>query len=161
MPVLAGDGGPPQSVSLPTQCARTPFDAVVLGPALDAFNRERAANGMGQLTENPALTEAATAQALDMAAEGLLTHVDSHGNTFLERAASAHYDGQPRAENLAWQQKTAAHVASAWLNSPAHRHNILLPDVNDIGFGYACNPKTGRFWVMVLGWRGRALLGAR
>lgn len=158
---MAGDGSMPHAVSFPTQCERTPFDAVVLGPALDAFNRERATHGMGALREDPALTEAANLQAREMAAQGLLTHLDERGGTFVERAIGAHYRGQPRAENLAWQQKSAALVASAWLDSPAHRHNILLPDVDDVGFGYACNPQTGRFWVMVLGRRGQAMLGAR
>ncbi|QCI78662.1 CAP domain-containing protein [Hankyongella ginsenosidimutans] len=114
---------------------------------------------MGALSEDPALTEAANQQAREMALQGQLTHVDDKGGTFVERAIGAQYSGQPRAENLAWQQKSATHAATAWLNSPAHQHNILLPDVDDAGFGYACNPETGRFWVLVLGRRGQALLG--
>ena len=161
LPALAGGSGAPVAVSAPTRCELTPFDATAIGPALDVFNRERAAHGMGALSEDPALTEAANQQAREMALQGQLTHVDDKGGTFVERAIGAQYSGQPRAENLAWQQKSATHAATAWLNSPAHQHNILLPDVDDAGFGYACNPETGRFWVLVLGRRGQALLGAR
>lgn len=161
LPAMAGDGAPDMPVSLATRCELTPFDATVISPALDMMNSERAAKGMGTLTEDPALSEAASAQAADMARRGVLTHTDAAGQAFVQRAVRAQYSGQPRAENLAWHQKSAAHAAAAWLASPAHRDNIMMPEVDEVGFGYACDPKTGRFWVMVLGRRTQAILGAK
>ena len=45
----------------------------------------------------------------------------------------------PPAENIAWGYRSGAEVVSAWMNSPAHRANIVNCEARSVGALYAAN----------------------
>ena len=52
-------------------------------------------------------------------------------------------------ENIAAGQKSSAEVVEAWMNSPAHRENIMNPKFRELGVGYLYQPnlKYKHYWA--------------
>ncbi|KAM3096790.1 CAP domain-containing protein [Phormidesmis sp. 146-35] len=63
-----------------------------------------------------------------------------------ERVRKAGYNWSGVAENIAKGQQTPEQVMSSWMNSPGHRANLLAPQYQHLGVGYA-----NRFWTQVFG----------
>ncbi|WP_447976628.1 CAP domain-containing protein [Candidatus Nitrospira bockiana] len=121
---------------------------------LRLVNVERATRGLAPVTENPALQRAAQWMANDLASRELLDHTDSRQRDVPARLRAFDYR-RPRlvAENVAEGQERPADVVNSWLTSPAHRTNLLHPDVREAGVGFA-RSKAGRgYWVLDLGRR--------
>lgn len=149
-PCLAGGGDAEIPVTGRADCAVGP-QAVDPAAALDAANRLRAAAKLPPVAWSAALARAAQAHAEDLAARARLSHIGGNGSRMTERVQTAGYAGFARAENVAWNQPNTGEVMEAWAESAAHRENMLLPDVREIGIGYACASDKGRFWVLDLG----------
>lgn len=121
--------------------------AVVPAEIVALTNDERTQNGVGQLSTNALLTQAAQAKADDMAAKGYFSHVAPDGETPWQWIADAGYQYQYAGENLAVQFVNSSDVVNAWMASPTHRDNIVKPVYTDIGVGvanglYQGNPAT-------------------
>ena len=120
-------------------------------------NRIRSSNGLGSLALTAELDEAAQGHAADMAARGRLSHTGSDGSGADDRILRAGYRYREYAENIAQGQTSVAETVASWMDSSGHRANMLLPDVRDLGVGYAEGQPAGRvpgnYWVIVLGWR--------
>lgn len=89
----------------------------------------------GSFRLNGDLCESAQARAEKMAREGRMYHEPD----WWKRIEQAGYHGGPTAENLAIDfdyPEEAAQVMKAWLNSLAHRRNVMGP-YGEIGIGYA------------------------
>ena len=131
-----------------------PQNATVVAQAIiDLTNFERSQNGVGPLTVNAALTQAATLHSQDMARLDVMAH-DIPGvplATLTDRAAYVHYSYQLLGENIAFNQADAASVIAAWMNSPPHRENMLNPAFTDIGVGIAWNSQGYPYYTMMLG----------
>lgn len=131
-----------------------PQNATVVTQAIiDLTNYERAQNGVGPLTVNPALTQAAALHSQDMARLNDMAH-DIPGvplASLTDRAAYVHYSYQLLGENIAFNQADAASVIAAWMNSPPHRENMLNPAFTDIGVGIAWNSQGYPYYTMMLG----------
>lgn len=56
-------------------------------------------------------------------------------------------------ENVAYGYTTAASVQRGWMNSPAHRANILAPDFDTIGVGVARSSTGTLYYAVVFGGR--------
>ena len=104
-------------------------------------NQTRLANGLTALVENPALVAAAEAYA-DLHAHVSPDRLDHtlNGSTVGTRADAAGYVGWMfLGENLVWSTfdgcRSAEDLVQGWLNSPAHRDNMLNPALNEIGVG--------------------------
>jgi uncharacterized protein YkwD len=98
-----------------------------------AVNATRAANGVGPLSVDDALTRAARHQSRVLLARDVLSHGDFAGR--LRRFGAT---GRMLGENLAWGSAGAADprsIVQAWMRSPGHRENLLRPGFRRIGLG--------------------------
>lgn len=97
-------------------------------------NRERINNGLAPLKVNYELTSAAEAKSTDMIQRHYFDHY-ALGLTPWMFIKNANYNYQYAGENLAMDFETSEGMVSAWMNSPAHRANILNPKYEEIGIG--------------------------
>lgn len=122
-------------------------------PVADLTNAERRRAGLTAVALSPKLNLAAQLQADQLASQHVLEHEVRGGRypTPGDRLTAAGYSWRAYGENIASGQPTAAAVVAAWMNSPAHRANILNPSFTDVGTGYATD-NTGRpYWVQLFG----------
>ncbi len=97
-------------------------------------NRARAGAGCAALRVDPRVTRAAQAHSDDMSGGDYFEHDSLDGRSFADRMRAAGYR-EPGGENIAFGQRSAAEVMTAWLDSPGHRRNILDCDLTTIGVG--------------------------
>lgn len=117
---------------------KTDFLASVLPGALVALtNHDRAASGIGGVTEDQLLSKAAQAAAEDMAAKGYFAHVSPDGKSPWYWLDSVGYQYSYAGENLAVNFTDSSEVETAWMNSPTHRANIEKPQYTKVGIGTA------------------------
>lgn len=114
-------------------------------------NAERANHGMGPLSAEPRLTQAAQAHSDDMAARDYFDHASLDGRQPADRVRATGYDYSRVAENIAAGQPTPAEVVEGWMNSPGHRANILTPELTQIGIGIAHGGSYRIYWTQVFG----------
>lgn len=112
------------------------------------MNEVRADHGRSPLRRVSTLTRAARGHSRGMAARGVLTHDGPTGRPFWTRVVAAGYPrDRAMAENIA--QVPRCGVAAArltvrlWMNSPAHRANLLSRRYRTVGAGVACAPRRG------------------
>jgi uncharacterized protein YkwD len=103
----------------------------------------RASYGLGPVSVDPRLNQAAQSQAAVLAGTGQLTHGD-----FGARMARYGVRGQA-AENLSAGTYTIADTVALWIRSPGHNANLLLPGVQRIGLGRSAW-SFGSSWALVL-----------
>jgi uncharacterized protein YkwD len=105
---------------------------------LSATNSAREAAGIPALTVNTKLNTAAAAKLRDMQANGYWDHYRPSDHkapwAFMEEAGYAY---KVAGENLARGFRTAEGITEAWLNSPAHRANLLSAKYTEVGFADA------------------------
>lgn len=107
-------------------------------------NKEREKAGLSVLVTHGLLQQVADAYAMDMATRDFFAHRDPDGDSSVDRIRAIGYLDEPcdctwsyaTGENIAKGQKTAAEVVKDWMNSPAHRENILNPRYTQIGIGF-------------------------
>ena len=115
-------------------------DAIVL-EELAAINAERGAVDLPPLILALELQDVADARAVALSATGQLSHTDPAGQdtvTLLDRAGIA-FDrfGENLGECETSVADMAATLHAAWMESPAHRANILDPGFGRVGVGFA------------------------
>lgn len=120
---------------------------VVSAAGAAELNTLRAQYGLPALRPDATLGRIAEGHASDMMANGFFGHVSSNGDTIVERTRAQGYGFCHVAENLAKGQRSFDTVLQHWMTSPAHRRNVLHPNVT--GFGLVRAP--GNLWVLVLG----------
>jgi uncharacterized protein YkwD len=127
--------------------------AVVGQATLCLLNQQRAANGIGPLVENAALTTASAGYSQRMVAQGFFAHESPDGGTLVQRLTAVGYLGGDDAwvvgENIGWGQAslaTARSMVDAWMNSPGHRENLLSADYSEVGLGLALGTPTDQTW---------------
>jgi uncharacterized protein YkwD len=127
--------------------------AVVGQATLCLLNQQRAANGIGPLVENAALTTASAGYSQRMVAQGFFGHESPDGGTLVQRLTEVGYLGDDDAwvvgENIGWGQAslaTARSMVTAWMNSPGHRENLLSADYSQVGLGLALGTPTDQTW---------------
>ncbi|HTZ89997.1 MAG TPA: CAP domain-containing protein [Alloacidobacterium sp.] len=101
---------------------------------LDLTNRARSDQGLQPLHWSPALAAAAQSHAQKMFDQHSLSHQLPGEPDLQTRAAQAGAHFREIAENVA-MGNGAEGVQKEWMNSPAHRANILDPRLSDIGIG--------------------------
>ena len=110
------------------------------------INDVRAENGVAIVMENAMLNTAASAHASDMVDNSYLSHTNLDRMTPGNRATAAGYDWDFMAENIARGFSTESSVVQAWMDSPAHRDNMVDPRPEEFGLG-----RDGTTWVLMLG----------
>ena len=106
------------------------------------LNKKRASKGMGGLSVNGNLTDAAQRHTNHMVDHDCFAHVCSGEASMVSRIKSTGYlDGASSwsvGENIAWGENelgTPAAIVAAWMDSPSHRANILNKSFDDLGVG--------------------------
>lgn len=98
-------------------------------------NTQRSNNGIAPLRINNQLTQAATAKATHMFANNYWAHTAPDGTTPWFFVQSSGYAYTTAGENLAKNFLTSTGVVNGWMNSAAHRANILNAAFVDVGYG--------------------------
>ena len=109
------------------------YAAVVAAVLVDMANQDRGENRLDGLTINPVLTRAAQMKADDMAAKSYCAHTSPEGVTPWHWFQKAGYAYTYAGENLAIDFSDSDAVNAAWMNSPAHRANILDQHFTEVG----------------------------
>ncbi len=104
---------------------------------LQDTNQQRLANHVSGLAINNKLTSAAQAKANDMAARNYWSHNTPEGNPPWIFIDNTGYHYQKAGENLAYGFDTSSDTITGWMNSPAHRENLLNGVFSEVGFGIA------------------------
>ncbi len=104
---------------------------------VDLINQIRRQNNLSILTINSRLMTAAEGHTLDMAQHNFFAHEGSDGSTVGDRLTSQGYVWSFYAEDLACGYDSPSAVVQGWMDSPAHRANLLAAEAHQIGVGYA------------------------
>ncbi len=119
--------------------------------ALASVNAFRAANGLGPVSPDPQLTQAAAIHSRRMASVQDLSH--SLGGALPRRLGAVGYTRwSAAAENIGKGYMTYGAAMAGWIDSPGHRKNLLNPAVDRIGVA-AAQPEGRtypRYWTMIL-----------
>ncbi len=109
-------------------------------------NKERKAAGLGSLTKDSLLTEAAEIRAEEQVES--FGHTRPDGNNYLDifDDLGVYVDITCTGENAAMGQKTAEEVVEAWMNSSGHREQILMDGYKYIGVGVYYDGNT-LYWI--------------
>jgi uncharacterized protein YkwD len=142
------------SGSTGTGACVTQANAGFLSQTVDLINSARAANGLGALTLNDQLSNAAQTHSIDMACSGNLSHTGSDGSNPASRIAAAGYNASITRENIYAQPPQYGGDPQAavdwWMSDQIHRDAILNTQITQIGVGYAAyshSPLGGYFTV--------------
>jgi uncharacterized protein YkwD len=106
------------------------------------LNEERAVRGLARVKLDRRLSRVARAHSAEMVADRYFAHDSSSGASFADRIArSGWMRGRASwvvGETLAWgtgDHATPGATLAAWMDSPAHRREILRPGYRAVGIG--------------------------
>ena len=117
---------------------------------VDMTNEDRNINNLKQLQMNPALSQAAKLKAEDMATRGYFSHKSPDGLLPWYWFDKVGYDYEYAGENLALNFGESSEVEKAWMNSPAHKANLLHEKYSEIGIGIAEGEYQGQKTIFVV-----------
>lgn len=100
-------------------------------------NQDRIASGMRPLAVSPTLERAAYLKVQDMVANNYFAHTSPAGVSPWYWFREVGYTFRFAGENLAVNFTESTDVQQAWLNSPAHRANVLNPNFTEMGIATA------------------------
>jgi uncharacterized protein YkwD len=123
---------------------------VATSSAVSYMNDARRSNGLPAASPDAQLDRAALEQARYMAAAGEMTHITRRGRDFASRTKDNEIKGTA-AENVAYGATDIGRVMQMWMDSPAHRRNMLDPRFSHFGVATATDARGKRYWAMVLG----------
>ena len=127
----------------------TGAESGVSAAATDKIAAIRARNQLRALAADQKIEEAALQQARLMAASGRMAHTALPGHDFMSRMRKNGIPS-PAAENLAQGQMELDILFTRWMDSEAHRRNMLDPRFARFGLAYAEEKEGGRYWALVL-----------
>ncbi len=96
--------------------------------ALNIVNQQRAASGLPALRWDDNLAACAMIRATEL--PSLFSHTRPNGQDWYTVAPNVMYG-----ENLAYGYSSPDAAVTAWMNSPAHKQNILTPNFVSCGIG--------------------------
>jgi uncharacterized protein YkwD len=152
---LVAAGLSPSRVAEGQQRPQSTSTSRVAERIVELTNELRRRHGLQPVTANRELTVAAEQFALYMARHDRYSHT-ADGRQPTERARQHGYDPCLILENISLQQVPAEFSAEqlakgfiqGWIDSPAHRRNMLDPDALDLGVGVAWSRETGRQYAV-------------
>lgn len=125
---------PPPSTSTPVatnQSGGTGFwDANFTAQVLALVNQRRASAGLGPVSSEPRLEQAARGYAKVLADTNTFAHVGPDGSTLVTRVTATGFPFDVQiGEVLAWGSDhwQPAEIVQAWMDSPGHREQLLGP----------------------------------
>lgn len=132
--LLAGAGAAGAVTTAAHPAAQGVVQQASASEILSLVNAEREKAGCQPLAENAQLTKAAQDHAADMAKNNLTGHTGSNGSTVPQRIEEAGYTWGSWGENVSGPgyDTAKAHV-DGWLNSPAHKADMLRCSYTETG----------------------------
>ncbi len=130
-------------------CSQPSDVQTMVNDMASGLNQTRQQNGARAIAANAQLSQAAQAQACDVARTGNYSHRGSDGSDVSARVRRAGYGSCLTAENLAWGFRRAPQVIAGWMTSQGHRANMLNGRASEFGIGVA-QGSDGPVWVLVL-----------
>ena len=125
--------------------------------ALSYFtNKQRTEHGLLALRNNFALQKAAQNKAEDMAKKEYFSHLSPEGKTPWYWIEKSSYNYSSAGENLAAKFSDPEILVSRWMDSQAHRENILNSNFEDFGIGIAKGNYEGKKTLYVVEMYGQA-----
>jgi uncharacterized protein YkwD len=115
---------------------------------VDQVNAFRRTRGLGALAPHPQITLAAERYAAELAARGVMSHVGADGSDLAQRLDAVGFHG-PAGENLGRRFATTEALLDAWLASPGHEDNLVLP-FDYIGVGIRVSAGGTPYAVLVI-----------
>ena len=131
-----------------------PASSSLTDELIAAHNAIRSQYGLGSLSGNSELHNAALGHARYMADNDFVGHYGANGSYVGDRATAAGYEWVVVGENCAGGFVGDVNgVMQGWMDSPGHRANILLGEFTEIGVGSVYVPGTTwrHFWVVKFG----------
>jgi uncharacterized protein YkwD len=156
----AGCAGPPvRSGPSPRRDDQPPVPARPITPEeleelraqiVEAHNKIREEAKLKKLTVNRKLMAAAQTHAEDMANRRKMTHTGGDGSSSSERVKARGYRYFRTGENVATGRFSVDKLMKGWMDSPAHKRNIL-GGFSEIGVGYAVDEDGKGYWCVTFG----------
>ncbi len=107
------------------------------------LNAERSAAGLGLLTVDPLLNQAAQAHADDILNNRNYSHYGTDGTLARHRVARTGYSDAPWVSENWVSSRNPEAAMNWWMNDTIHRVNILTPRWAEVGIGGATQPGSG------------------
>lgn len=123
-------------------------------------NQKRQENGLGLLTIDERLNQAAANKGNDMLAKGYWAHISPDGTTPWVFIKGAGYGYTYAGENLARGYTNSPDVVNAWMASDSHRQNLLSNHYSNVGFAVVSGSLNGEDTVLVVQMLGTSNLAA-
>lgn len=125
----------------PAQTAEVPLEA---GSLLSVLNGDRLQYGLTPLAANQKLVVAATAKAKDILERGYFAHTSPSGTKPWDFIKAANFQFAFAGENLAINYSSAFDLQKDFMNSPAHRENLLSPLFSEVGIAVVSGSYQGK-----------------
>lgn len=113
-------------------------------------NKERLKYNLAPLFHNGILTKAALNKANNLLKEQYFAHNSPAGKKFSSWVKEVQYNYYIVGENLAEGFSSDEMIIQAWMESPAHRQNILQPEFKEIGMAVLKGNFKGKKTKMVV-----------
>lgn len=120
------------------------------------INAVRKAHNVSPVAANALLMRAAQDHTNDMVRNDLFDHRGSNGSRVGDRLKGVEFKYKLAVENISGGLESPEATVRHWLDSAAHRRNLLNPNMCRVGVGYAHDPQDGgkvtykHYWTMVL-----------
>jgi uncharacterized protein YkwD len=125
-------------------------DALSAEYIVNLTNEQRSSAGLQPLSSNKQLSSSAHAKAQHMLANNYWSHDAPDGISPWVFIKNSGYDYTRAGENLAKDFGSEVAAVTAWMNSPAHRKNILHEAYQDIGIAVVRGQLDGRETFLVV-----------
>jgi uncharacterized protein YkwD len=113
------------------------YDVAFAGRVMELVNVERTSRGLAPVAHEPRLTHAAEAYARVLTVNDWFSHVGPDGSTIVDRVTATGFPFDTQlGEVLAWGADWSPEgIVQAWMDSPAHREQLLEPIYGRAGVG--------------------------
>lgn len=120
---------------------------------LQTINAYRKADGLGELSFQPAIENASRWMSQDMAEKNYFSHTDSLNRDPFNRMAAFSFKSGWMGENIAAGKPTGVEVFNQFKASPGHNANMLKPEYTKIGIARYNVPGSnyGWYWTVDFG----------
>ncbi len=123
-------------------------------------NQKRQENGLGPLSLDERLSQAAIGKGNDMLSKGYWAHISPDGTTPWVFIKGAGYNYTYAGENLARGYTNSSDVINAWMASDSHKANMLSGNYSNVGFAVVTGSLNGEETVLVVEMFGTTALAA-
>ncbi|MBN9391285.1 MAG: CAP domain-containing protein, partial [Chloroflexi bacterium] len=139
----------PAPQALSSQPAASPLDSEEQN-FISLINQYRRSQGLGELTYQSNIEQAANWMSKDMGEKNYFSHTDSLGRDPFKRMADFNYQSGWMGENLAAGRASAQEAFDQFKNSPGHNANMLKGQYTKIGVARYNVPNStyGWYWTV-------------